>query len=1352
MGERRIVLAVVGAVVLATVLPTVGALVGSDATGGSPSMSVSLTGAVTANGTGSAGERLRFLPRDDDIAPVSTFADAGGYAVDVDPGVNYTVEFRQEYESDGTTTDTSTSPTPYPTDSTTTDTSTSPTPYPTDGTTTDTSTSPTPYPTDGTTTDPSTPPPYPDDGVPDVYALGAVTVSDDATRDFAIPAGHNLSIDVVGPDGDPLGDARVIVHHRADTGAAGAVLTGNTISSGSFVPSGAATPGVEVTGTVDVVVRPPAGRDDLAEYHTRLEVDEDRSLPVELRPAANVSVRVQYGSGQDAEAAAGDTVSWLGNNGTTHGEQARLDGAGASRNVTLWKGGNYTTALFQGDRGLPRPAPGPVDGRPDTYVLEAGTVGGDAAPTYSVPTEATRVNVTVLNGSDVPYSEGEVQFVHVRSGGFAPLQANLTASGQAVLPGRTTPGAELTGPVLIRAETADGNSAMRRFSATGDRRNVTLYVVDRTWLGVEFLTARGTYLTNGTVLVERASDGQAIAAFDEPIEGSVFAGTTWSNVTQTVSYVQRATGPAGSHDGVPDLLALGRLRQSTDVFGTATLPSGHVVNVSVVDSDGNPVENATVTVRDRSPAIIQAQSETSGTTVTGPANASLRATTDADGLLHLENRTTPGIELAGDVSLRVRPPDGGGFAEDVYRRRANVTAPENRSFAVELAAAESGGGGGGDLSTSTSEPTDTETATNETVANETGVDVGRPSLSIASDELAFGDVRVGTTSNRTLELTNDGTAPLTVSRIEVEGAAFTRQGDVRSVAPGETRSVQVRFSPSSNESATGRLTVAHNGSTAVAAVNLSGRGVRSAIAVSPTAVDFGEVRVGENVTRTIRISNDGTAPLRLSALDLVEAPGVALDSPANLTVRPGEARTATVTFAPRESGSLTGSLSVGAPGGSLDVALEGRAVAPDLQVGVEALRFGDVTAGEALNRTLTVRNAGEANLTVDRAALVGATPDAFGVDPDGGFTLAPGDERSLTVTFGPPGPGTYSATLQVFGADPASRSDVWLSNTDSVVRTDGETTNNTTRVNVTARNVTAGETVEVNVSTTRSVDDEVGVDSLALSVEEGGDFALNVTESNSSAVTEANFSVTDGTRGLGYLRVDHTIPDSAIGGVNFTFRVSKDRLAASDTDPGDVVLHRFANGTWTELPTTIVAETPTHWILRGDSPGLSDFVVGGEQAKFELLRALVSVSRVELGDAVAVRVRISNVGGADGTFTAELLLNGQVVEDRDVTVAAEGTRQATFEREFGDPGNYSVRVNDERAGNVTVVVPESANGTATAVVATGTVPPDGTTAPGGTATTVVAEPGALGVGVPTLGGVVALIVALLGGLVLYRRG
>ena len=105
---------------------------------------------------------------------------------------------------------------------------------------------------------------------------------------------------------------------------------------------------------------------------------------------------------------------------------------------------------------------------------------------------------------------------------------------------------------------------------------------------------------------------------------------------------------------------------------------------------------------------------------------------------------------------------------------------------------------------------------------------------------------------------------------------------------------------------------------------------------------------------------------------------------------------------------------------------------------------------------------------------------------------------------------------------------------------------------------------------------------------------------------------------------------------------------------------------------------------RASASGFSEWTVGAKQPRFEVLRAAVDVESVTVGDSVNVIVRITNTGGADGDFLAELLLNEEVVDSREVFIAPNGTSQVTFDREFGETGTYRVRVNNASAGQVEV--------------------------------------------------------------------
>ena len=79
----------------------------------------------------------------------------------------------------------------------------------------------------------------------------------------------------------------------------------------------------------------------------------------------------------------------------------------------------------------------------------------------------------------------------------------------------------------------------------------------------------------------------------------------------------------------------------------------------------------------------------------------------------------------------------------------------------------------------------------------------------------------------------------------------------------------------------------------------------------------------------------------------------------------------------------------------------------------------------------------------------------------------------------------------------------------------------------------------------------------------------------------------------------------------------------------------------------------------------------------------------------------SNDGGADGSFVANLLIDDEVVESRELTIAAGGRRQLRFEQPIEETGSYSVRVNDAVAGEVMVtrdVRNDAGNSTAAATV------------------------------------------------------
>lgn len=153
--------------------------------------------------------------------------------------------------------------------------------------------------------------------------------------------------------------------------------------------------------------------------------------------------------------------------------------------------------------------------------------------------------------------------------------------------------------------------------------------------------------------------------------------TATSDGTYGFTFVQlNETSDLFPRDGVADLdFAAERTITDDADLGTATVPNGHVVNVTVVNESDVPVENATVAVapdyRDHPDTA-----------------AGLTFETTSMGTLHPNPNATAGMELQGNVSIRVRPPeDGTQFVNTTYWRNVTVTAP--REITVTLNERES---------------------------------------------------------------------------------------------------------------------------------------------------------------------------------------------------------------------------------------------------------------------------------------------------------------------------------------------------------------------------------------------------------------------------------------------------------------------------------------------------------------------------------------------------------------------------------------------------------------------------------------------------------------------------------------
>ncbi len=204
--------------------------------------------------------------------------------------------------------------------------------------------------------------------------------------------------------------------------------------------------------------------------------------------------------------------------------------------------------------------------------------------------------------------------------------------------------------------------------------------------------------------------------------------------------------------------------------------------------------------------------------------------------------------------------------------------------------------------------------------NGNGTPVPQPLIRMV-EAISFGDQIIGTSSTaRNLAITNFGTAPLSVSSVQIAGANagdFTLAGTcANAVAPGASCTVTITFKPTVIGVKAAQVNVVSNAQNA-ASVNkvvLSGNGVPvpvPVIRVTATALGFGNVIYGGNpAVQSVTVFNAGTGPLVIQQITMTGNTDFSQSSDCNGGVGPQGQCTIAVKFAPHAIGARAGVMKI----------------------------------------------------------------------------------------------------------------------------------------------------------------------------------------------------------------------------------------------------------------------------------------------------------------------------------------------------------------------------------------------------------------------------------------------------------
>jgi hypothetical protein len=289
-----------------------------------------------------------------------------------------------------------------------------------------------------------------------------------------------------------------------------------------------------------------------------------------------------------------------------------------------------------------------------------------------------------------------------------------------------------------------------------------------------------------------------------------------------------------------------------------------------------------------------------------------------------------------------------------------------------------------------------------------------PVFGTAPSSVNFGDVAVGTTSRKTVTITNSNSYDWTFTSVAVIGSCFKVSGLSLplTLKPGLSTSFTISFTPSTTGTLTGSIELFRD-LTRLVTISLTGTGVTMTLALSPTSLNFGNVAVGRSSTLSVKISNTGTAAVTISSASLSGTVFRLSDLTLPLSLGAGQSTSFRVTFAPAATGAFSGTVSLksNATDSPSTERLSGTGVTMTLALSPTKLSFGNTVVGHGTVFSVIITNTGTAAVTISNAS-VSETCFRLG-NLSLPLTLNAGHSTSFSVTFAPATTGTFSATASL---------------------------------------------------------------------------------------------------------------------------------------------------------------------------------------------------------------------------------------------------------------------------------------------------------------------------------------------------
>ena len=314
----------------------------------------------------------------------------------------------------------------------------------------------------------------------------------------------------------------------------------------------------------------------------------------------------------------------------------------------------------------------------------------------------------------------------------------------------------------------------------------------------------------------------------------------------------------------------------------------------------------------------------------------------------------------------------------------------------------------------------------------------------------FGSTNIGSPVQQTFTIHNNGTANLTLDAYSLSlpsgfslitpfastvavGSSTTFTVELGATMPGSYNGV-LSFGTNDPDEATFNFVIGGE-------VNVYGGGSNPTIEVAGDGyggvydgvsfITFGSTQAGVPVQKSFAINNTGDADLTLDPNSLTVPGGFSVVSAFGSTVVPGGSTSMTIQLDASAAGSYSGAVSFDTNDPLADpfnftVMGQVDALQPEIEIfsdgygavhdGAAFIAFGSTQAGVAVQKSFTINNTGDADLTLDPNSLT--VPGGFSVVSAFGSTVAPGGSTSMTIQLDASAAGNYIGAVSFDTNDP----------------------------------------------------------------------------------------------------------------------------------------------------------------------------------------------------------------------------------------------------------------------------------------------------------------------------------------------